>query len=187
MPAFGDTVRHYFDAETRTLDFGGGRDAAQAEAVARTLGMADAWERVAMTPSAYDLETAIRAIETALGADQPGPHALDEAIASLSASDRDLILMRFYEDRDLEPLAAVPHGVRREEALLHLHPQRVLHDLVIGDQALGGLLAHAFVVAGRPPRSSGVREMPIDATQPYDEPNIFAHAVRSFTLGFDIR
>jgi histidine triad (HIT) family protein len=34
------------------------------------------------------------------------------------------------------------------------------------------------VVAGRPVRSSGVRLMPINATEPYDENNIFARILR---------
>lgn len=46
-----------------TLDFGGGEDAAQAERVARSLGLADSWERIDASPSDYDLEGAIRLIE----------------------------------------------------------------------------------------------------------------------------
>jgi asparagine synthase (glutamine-hydrolysing) len=46
-----------------TLDFGGGRDAAQAEAAVRALGVEAAWERIAMSPSRYDLEEAIAVIE----------------------------------------------------------------------------------------------------------------------------
>jgi len=46
-----------------TLDFGGGRDAAQAEAAVQALGLEDAWERVEVSPSRYDLEEAIRVIE----------------------------------------------------------------------------------------------------------------------------
>ena len=46
-----------------TLDFGGGRDAAQAEAAVQALGLEDAWERVEVSTSRYDLEEAIRVIE----------------------------------------------------------------------------------------------------------------------------
>ena len=46
-----------------TLDFGGGRDATQAEAAVRALGIADAWERIDVAQSRYDLEEAIRVIE----------------------------------------------------------------------------------------------------------------------------
>ena len=46
-----------------TLDFGGGRDAAQAEAAVQSLGVADAWERIEMSPARCDLEEAIGVIE----------------------------------------------------------------------------------------------------------------------------
>jgi len=52
-----DTIRAF------TLDFGGGTDAAQAEDVARTLGLEATWERVAVPASAYDLHDAIATIE----------------------------------------------------------------------------------------------------------------------------
>ena len=46
-----------------TLDFGGGMDAAQAEACVRALGIEQAWERIEVSPEQYDLEEAIRIIE----------------------------------------------------------------------------------------------------------------------------
>jgi asparagine synthase (glutamine-hydrolysing) len=46
-----------------TLDFGGGRDAAQAESAVRALGIASAWERIDMAPARCDLEQAISVIE----------------------------------------------------------------------------------------------------------------------------
>lgn len=46
-----------------TLDFGGGQDARQAEAVVRALGVEDSWERVVVRPEEYDLEEAIRVTE----------------------------------------------------------------------------------------------------------------------------
>jgi asparagine synthase (glutamine-hydrolysing) len=46
-----------------TLDFGAGQDAAQAETVARALGLERSWERVAVDPDEYDPEEAIRVIE----------------------------------------------------------------------------------------------------------------------------
>jgi asparagine synthase (glutamine-hydrolysing) len=46
-----------------TLDFGGGTDAAQAEDVARTLGLERTWERVEVLEDRYDLLDAIRTIE----------------------------------------------------------------------------------------------------------------------------
>ena len=52
-----DLVRAY------TLDFGGGADAAQAEAVAQSLGLAHAWERVEVAEAEYDLRQAIVTIE----------------------------------------------------------------------------------------------------------------------------
>ncbi|HEV8394798.1 MAG TPA: asparagine synthase-related protein [Vicinamibacterales bacterium] len=51
------------DIRAFTLDFGGGTDAAQAEEVARSLGLEAAWERVAVPASAYDLDDAIMTIE----------------------------------------------------------------------------------------------------------------------------
>ena len=51
------------DVRAFTLDFGGGQDARQAEAVVRALGIEDSWERVVARPEAYDLEEAIRVIE----------------------------------------------------------------------------------------------------------------------------
>src|SRR5436190_6861047 len=58
-------------------------------------------------------------------------------------------------------------------------PQRILHDFIVRDQAFGRLLAHApRVVASGLARSSGVMLMPIDATLPYDEANIFARILR---------
>ena len=52
-----DLVRAY------TLDFGGGADATQAEAVARSLGLAHAWERIEVAEAEYDLRQAIVTIE----------------------------------------------------------------------------------------------------------------------------
>ena len=46
-----------------TLDMGGGKDAAQAERVVASLGMADRWERVHVPAERLDLEGAIRVIE----------------------------------------------------------------------------------------------------------------------------
>jgi asparagine synthase (glutamine-hydrolysing) len=46
-----------------TLDLGGGADAAQAEAVARELGLHEQWERVVVPEEAYDVREAIRVIE----------------------------------------------------------------------------------------------------------------------------
>src|SRR5947209_19868137 len=58
-------------------------------------------------------------------------------------------------------------------------PQCVLHDLVVRDQALGGLVAHwVKVVTSARARSSGVVPMGIDATQPYDDSNVFARILR---------
>jgi asparagine synthase (glutamine-hydrolysing) len=51
------------DVRAFTLDFGGGADAAQAEEVARTLGLESTWERVDVPESQYDLLEAIRTIE----------------------------------------------------------------------------------------------------------------------------
>lgn len=51
------------DIRAFTLDFGGGADAAQAEDVARTLGLESSWERVAVPESRYDLLDAIATIE----------------------------------------------------------------------------------------------------------------------------
>src|SRR6185503_12690044 len=55
--------RHPDSIRAFTLDFGGGRDAAQAESAVRALGIASAWERVAVAPARCDLEEAIRVIE----------------------------------------------------------------------------------------------------------------------------
>ncbi|HVZ22983.1 MAG TPA: asparagine synthase-related protein [Vicinamibacterales bacterium] len=46
-----------------TLDLGDGRDAAQAEGIARAFGFADQWERVAVPEADYDLAQAIGVIE----------------------------------------------------------------------------------------------------------------------------
>jgi asparagine synthase (glutamine-hydrolysing) len=46
-----------------TLDMGGGRDAAQAEAVVHELGLERQWERVSALPDGYDVAAAIRLIE----------------------------------------------------------------------------------------------------------------------------
>ena len=46
-----------------TLDFGGGRDAAQAESAVDALGIARAWERIDVPIQRYDLEEAVRVIE----------------------------------------------------------------------------------------------------------------------------
>ena len=51
------------DIRAFTLDFGGGADAAQAEEVARTLGLDSSWERVVVPESGYDLLDAIATIE----------------------------------------------------------------------------------------------------------------------------
>lgn len=46
-----------------TLDFGGGRDAAQAESAVQALGIADVWERIDVPLERYDLEAAVSVIE----------------------------------------------------------------------------------------------------------------------------
>jgi asparagine synthase (glutamine-hydrolysing) len=46
-----------------TLDLGGGKDAAQAEAVVRELGLTKQWEVIQIPAEKYDLEAAIRVIE----------------------------------------------------------------------------------------------------------------------------
>jgi asparagine synthase (glutamine-hydrolysing) len=51
------------DVRAFTLDFGGGADAAQAEEVARTLGLETSWERVTVPEAQYDLREAIATIE----------------------------------------------------------------------------------------------------------------------------
>jgi len=51
------------DVRAFTLDFGGGQDALQAEAVVRALGVEDSWERIVARPEEYDLEEAIRVTE----------------------------------------------------------------------------------------------------------------------------
>jgi asparagine synthase (glutamine-hydrolysing) len=61
-----------------TLDFGGGEDARQAEAVVRALGLEDSWERIGSRPEDYDLEEAIRVIEDY--------HPLDVECAAASLS-----------------------------------------------------------------------------------------------------
>jgi asparagine synthase (glutamine-hydrolysing) len=55
--------RHPDSIRAFTLDFGGGRDASQAEAAVRALGLAGAWERIVMAPERCDLEEAIAVIE----------------------------------------------------------------------------------------------------------------------------
>jgi asparagine synthase (glutamine-hydrolysing) len=55
--------RHPDSVRAFSLDFGGGQDAAQAEASVHALGIADAWERIQVAPSRYDLGEAIRVIE----------------------------------------------------------------------------------------------------------------------------
>jgi asparagine synthase (glutamine-hydrolysing) len=55
--------RHPDSIRAFTLDLGGGEDAAQAQSAVHALGIADAWERIEVTPSQYDLEEAIRVIE----------------------------------------------------------------------------------------------------------------------------
>jgi len=51
------------DVRAFTLDFGGGADAAQAEDVARALGLEHTWERVVVPESDYDVREAIATIE----------------------------------------------------------------------------------------------------------------------------
>jgi asparagine synthase (glutamine-hydrolysing) len=51
------------DIRAFTLDLGGGADAAQAEEVARSLGLERSWERVTMPEAAFDLHDAIATIE----------------------------------------------------------------------------------------------------------------------------
>ena len=46
-----------------TLDLGGGKDAAQAEAVVKELGLEAHWEAIQISPERVDLEAAIRVIE----------------------------------------------------------------------------------------------------------------------------
>jgi asparagine synthase (glutamine-hydrolysing) len=46
-----------------TLDFGGGRDAAQAESAVHALGISRAWERIDVPLTRYDLEEAVSVIE----------------------------------------------------------------------------------------------------------------------------
>ncbi len=46
-----------------TLDFGGGADAIQAHRVVAALGIEDTWERIAVPPEQFDLESAIAVIE----------------------------------------------------------------------------------------------------------------------------
>jgi asparagine synthase (glutamine-hydrolysing) len=61
--ALEDLGRSPSDLRAFTLDLGGGKDAAQAEAVVRELGLADQWEVVRVAPEQYSLEEAIRVIE----------------------------------------------------------------------------------------------------------------------------
>ena len=58
--AFQDLGRSPADVRAFTLDFGGGQDARQAEAVVRALGIEDCWERIGARPEEYHLEEAIR-------------------------------------------------------------------------------------------------------------------------------
>jgi asparagine synthase (glutamine-hydrolysing) len=52
-----DSVRAF------TLDLGDGTDAAQAQTTARAVGLERCWERISVSPDAYDLEGAIQLIE----------------------------------------------------------------------------------------------------------------------------
>jgi asparagine synthase (glutamine-hydrolysing) len=61
--ALEELGRSPFDLRAFTLDLGGGKDAAQAEAVVRDLGLAEQWEVVRVDPERYSLEEAIRVIE----------------------------------------------------------------------------------------------------------------------------
>lgn len=74
------------DVRAFTLDFGGGTDAAQAEEVARTIGLESSWERVAVAASEYDLHDAIATIEDY--------HPLDVECAAAS-----LCLLRAIRER----------------------------------------------------------------------------------------
>src|ERR1043165_6090952 len=59
--------------------------------------------------------------------------------------------------------------------------QRLLDDLVVGNQAVGRLFAHRFRLVAlwiKRSRRSKVPAMPIDATLPYDDGNIFARILR---------
>lgn len=83
--ALADLGRDAADVRAFTLDFGGGQDAAQAEAAVRALGIESAWERVTVPP-ALDLVEAIRAIEDY--------HPLDVECAAAS-----LCLLRALRER----------------------------------------------------------------------------------------
>jgi asparagine synthase (glutamine-hydrolysing) len=61
--AFQELGRNPTDVRAFTLDFGGGQDARQAEAVVRALGVEDSWERIDARPEDYDLQGAIGVIE----------------------------------------------------------------------------------------------------------------------------
>lgn len=69
-----------------TLDLGGGKDAAQAEAVVRELGLQDCWETIAAPASDVNMEEAIRVIEDY--------HALDVECAAVA-----LCLLRGIRER----------------------------------------------------------------------------------------
>lgn len=84
--AFEELGRDPADIRAFTLDFGGGRDAAQAEQVLQALGLDDIWERVSAAPETYDLEEAIRVIEDY--------HPLDVECAAAS-----LCLLRSIRER----------------------------------------------------------------------------------------
>ena len=58
-----DLGRHPDSIRAFSLDFGGGVDAAQAEAAVQALDIADAWERIDVPPERYDLAEAIGVIE----------------------------------------------------------------------------------------------------------------------------
>jgi asparagine synthase (glutamine-hydrolysing) len=74
------------DVRAFSLDFGGGADAAQAEEVAHTLGLQRSWERIDVSPDAYDLREAIATIEDY--------HPLDVECAAAA-----LCLLRGIRDR----------------------------------------------------------------------------------------
>jgi asparagine synthase (glutamine-hydrolysing) len=61
--ACAEVGRHPDSVRAFTLDLGNGTDARQSETVVQALGLADAWERVDVAASRYDLEQAIRVIE----------------------------------------------------------------------------------------------------------------------------
>jgi len=84
--ALADLRRDPWDVRAFTLDFGGGQDAAQAEAAVRALGLESAWERVTVPPDAVDLVEAIAVIEDY--------HPLDVECAAAS-----LCLLRAVRER----------------------------------------------------------------------------------------